>query len=79
MIDGPLPMLALAYGADLLIGDPEWFPHPVRAMGAAIHWGERCLRRIMPWERLAGIVLVAAVVGASYGAACWFLRLRVCE
>jgi len=75
MPDDRLPMLALAYGADLLIGDPRWFPHPVRAMGLAIHWGERILRQMIPWERLAGVVLVAIVVGASYGAASWLLRV----
>ncbi len=69
-----LPTLAAAYGADLLLGDPPWFPHPVRGMGLAIAWGERILRRLISWERLAGVVLVAAVVGASYGAAWWLLR-----
>jgi len=70
-----LPTLALAYGADLLIGDPRWFPHPVRAMGLIIHWGERIARRAIPWERVAGVVLVAAVVGTSYAATCWLLRM----
>jgi adenosylcobinamide-phosphate synthase len=27
------PQLALAYVSDLLLGDPEWFPHPVRLFG----------------------------------------------
>jgi len=77
MTDDRIPILALAYGADLLIGDPRWFPHPVRAMGFAIHWGERILRRTIPWERLAGAVLVAVVVGASYGVTCWLLRMLI--
>lgn len=75
MPDDRLPMLALAYGADLLIGDPRWFPHPVRAMGLAIHWGERILRQMIPWERLAGVVLVVIVVGASYSATLGLLRV----
>ena len=69
-----LSTLALAYGTDLLLGDPRWFPHPVRAMGLAIQWGERMLRRLVPWERLAGILLVAGVVGVSYTGASWILR-----
>lgn len=69
MTDQSLPTLTLAYGADLLIGDPRWFPHPVRAMGWMIHYGEQVLRRMIPWERLAGVVLVVSVVGVSYGAA----------
>ena len=75
MMDLQLSTLAIAYGTDLLVGDPPWFPHPVRAMGWAIHWGERLLRRLIPWERLAGVVLVGAMVGASYGATWWLLRV----
>lgn len=74
---GPLWLstLALAYGADLLLGDPCWFPHPVRAMGFTIHWGERFLRRLMPWERLAGALLVIVVVGLSVAAAWWVVEI----
>jgi adenosylcobinamide-phosphate synthase len=81
-----LMVLALAYGADLLIGDPRWFPHPVRGMGWAIAWGERVLRSVLPpacrcpatadrWERAAGLLLAAAVVGASFAGAWWLLRV----
>jgi len=69
-----LSTLALAYGADLLLGDPPWFPHPVRGMGLAIEWGERLLRKAVRWERLAGMLLVAALVGFSYAATGWLLH-----
>jgi adenosylcobinamide-phosphate synthase len=74
MADWYLPTLALAYGADLLVGDPRWFPHPVRIMGWAITWGERMLRRVMGGERLAGALLVIGVVGTSYLGAWWLLH-----
>ena len=74
MSDLQLPTLALAYGTDLLIGDPRWFPHPVRGMGLAIHWGEQVLRKAIPWERFAGLLLVIAVVGASYAGTWWFVQ-----
>ena len=76
MLDFHVPALALAlaYGADLVLGDPRWFPHPVRGMGLVIHWGERLLRRVVPWERLAGAVLVAVTVGACYAAAWWLIQ-----
>lgn len=74
MIDAALPTLAFAYGADLIFGDPPWFPHPVRAMGWAIAGGERILRSVMPWERMAGMVLVTAIVSASYAGTWWLLR-----
>jgi len=64
-------MLAMAYGADLVLGDPRWLPHPVRAMGAAIAAGERLLRRVIPWERAAGMILVVTIVGGSFAAAWW--------
>ena len=67
-------ILTVAYGADLLIGDPRWFPHPVRAMGLAIHWGERILRRLIPWERVAGLLLVAGLVGGTYAGTRWLLE-----
>ncbi|MDP3723280.1 MAG: adenosylcobinamide-phosphate synthase CbiB [Candidatus Omnitrophota bacterium] len=70
-----LPTLALAYGADLLIGDPRWFPHPVRGMGLAIQWGEGVLRKAIPLERLAGAWLVLGIVGVSVGATWWLLRV----
>jgi adenosylcobinamide-phosphate synthase len=38
------PQLALAYATDLLVGDPEWLPHPVRWFGALTYMGERLLR-----------------------------------
>lgn len=73
-MDLQLSTLAVAYGADLLLGDPSWFPHPVRGMGYAIAWGERILRKTVRWERLAGMLLVAALVGLSYGATGWLLQ-----
>ena len=50
---------------DLLLGDPEGFPHPVVRMGRAISWMERRLRRLFPatprGERCAGLILATAL------------------
>ena len=57
--------LALAYTIDLVMGDPEWLPHPVRWFGWLIRTGERWLRRHCdnaPSELLAGAVLTGSVV-----------------
>ncbi len=54
---------------DLLIGDPRWFPHPVRGVGWLIRKGERILRRIAGTphsEKAAGMVLVILVVMPVY-------------
>jgi adenosylcobinamide-phosphate synthase len=56
----------LAFLLDIIFGDPAWFPHPVKLMGKAISGLEPLLRRVIPWERLAGLVLVVLIVGGSY-------------
>jgi|ERR1700761_1440817 len=38
-------VLVAAYLFDWIAGDPEWLPHPVRAIGKGIEGGERILRR----------------------------------
>jgi adenosylcobinamide-phosphate synthase len=61
------PQLALAYALDLLLGDPEWFPHPVRGFGSLIRTGERLLRRGGPrQELLAGAALTGSVVAIAW-------------
>jgi adenosylcobinamide-phosphate synthase len=37
-------VLVCAYAMDLIVGDPEWFPHPVRAMGHMVAAGEAAAR-----------------------------------
>lgn len=60
--------LGLGYTLELLLGDPEGWPHPVRGVGWAIARGETVLRsRVRPlW--LAGVTLSVLVVGASAAA-----------
>jgi adenosylcobinamide-phosphate synthase len=58
--------LAAAYALDLLAGDPEWFPHPVRFFGMLIQTGERVLRKFGRSETLAGAVLTGSVVAVAW-------------
>lgn len=58
-----------AFLVDLFIGDPAGIPHPVVLMGKSISSLEELLRRIVkspPAKRLAGVILVATIVGSSY-------------
>lgn len=63
------PQLTLSYAMDLVLGDPEWFPHPVRWFGSLIRVGERWLRRF-DWspqrELLAGAALTGSVVSIGW-------------
>lgn len=55
--------------ADLILADPRWMPHPVRWMGRTIAWLEGLCFRLFGrgHRRLAGVMLVATVVGVSVG------------
>lgn len=48
--------MIFAFGLDLMLGDPERFPHPVRFVGALINWLEKSTRKIFSNERVAGTV-----------------------
>jgi adenosylcobinamide-phosphate synthase len=63
------PRLAVAYALDLVLGDPEWFPHPVKCFGALSLFGERQLRRFVnrpAGELVAGAVLTGSVVSVGW-------------
>ncbi|MEW5920108.1 MAG: adenosylcobinamide-phosphate synthase CbiB [Bacillota bacterium] len=66
-----LPVLALCagFGLDILLGDPRWLPHPVRAIGSATAFLEKLLRYFFKkptGERFAGIVIVLCIAGGSF-------------
>ena len=69
MIDTPAHILALLIGAvlDLLIGDPEWFYHPVRLIGKYIALAEKAAKRDDPPPRMLRqrAVFVACLVQAQ--------------
>lgn len=74
-----LTALLLGFCLDLLLGDPYWAPHPVRAMGALIAGLEKLLRAMLPknkgGELVGGGLLVLLTAGLSTGAAVLILWL----
>lgn len=83
MVSTPAHILALLVGAliDLLIGDPEWFYHPVRLIGKFIAFAERAAKRDHPpskvLRRRAVFVACATVLftAAATGGLLWLLGL----
>ena len=61
--------LAIGFGMDLILGDPQGWPHPVIAIGKLISLLERVLRRLFPatprGENWAGAVLWVLAAGIS--------------
>jgi len=65
-------VLGCAYAVDVIAGDPEWLPHPVRLMGRMIAAGEAMATpgRHSPGRDLVqGAVLTMAVVAVTAAAA----------
>jgi len=61
--------LTAAYLLDLALGDPEWFPHPVRWFGFLTRIGERTLRPLTggpATEIVAGALLTTSVVSIGW-------------
>lgn len=72
-MNGTAHLLALLLGfcLDLLLGDPQWAPHPVRAVGALISGLEGPLRLVFPksprGELAAGAMLVVVTLCVPTG------------
>jgi len=62
-----LPLqIGIAFLLDIMIGDPRWFPHPVRMIGVCIEYVEKILRRFVPSEQIAGVFLTFIIVVGTY-------------
>ncbi len=59
---------------DALVGDPPWYPHPVRAIGRVCSWSEGLWRAVCSNMYLAGTLTVMTVL-CSTGAAVGLLLL----
>lgn len=62
-------VLPAAVALDLLLGDPQGWPHPVRWMGRAIEWLEPICRKRWRNEYFAGTVFAVGLILASWLAA----------
>ena len=70
--------LAVACLLDAAVGDPRWFPHPVRWMGRLVDWCDRCVYRLLlsaAQQRLAGVLLAVILPAGVYVAATMLIWL----
>ncbi len=70
-----LPVLLAACLLDLLLGDPRWFPHPVRLIGWFAARMEHVTRRLSISERSSGSLTVLLVLLATGGTSAALLAL----
>lgn len=78
MLRENIEILFLAFLLDLVIGDPYWMYHPVRAIGAWINLEEKLIRKFFKEEkhlRLAGIGLTVDTVLVTLLAAWGIMKL----
>jgi adenosylcobinamide-phosphate synthase len=62
--------IMFAVAIDLLLGDPPWLPHPVRAIGRLAIGFESLSRRVFGSTRIAGL-LTALATYATVGIVAW--------
>ena len=63
--------LAVACVLDAAVGDPRWFPHPVRWMGSLVNWCDRRVHQLLlspAKQRMAGVLLAVALPAGAYAA-----------
>jgi len=62
-----MELIITSYIADLIFGDPQWFPHPVRIIGRLVSFFDRKLNGggHKYIERFGGIITTISIVGIS--------------
>ncbi len=61
--------LAVACLLDAAVGDPRWFPHPVRWMGLIVDWCDRRVYQCLlspTKQRMAGVLLAVVLLAGAY-------------
>jgi len=70
-------IIALALLLDLALGDPHWLPHPVTLIGRLIMILEFRLRRLIPFEQIAGVLLLLVTVAVTVVVTWLLLRAAI--
>lgn len=67
---------SLAFGLDLLLGDPRRLPHPVRLIGWWLDWVEPRARGLKLGLRISGALCVLGTAALAYGAVHFLSELK---
>jgi adenosylcobinamide-phosphate synthase len=59
--------LMASFLLDALVGDPRWYPHPVKGIGRLCSWSEAITRSLTGNLYLAGLLTVIAVITSTGG------------
>ena len=76
-MEGILIHIIIAFLLDLLIGDPEWFPHPIKCIGKFINYVEKILRKIFitnSMQKIGGVILAIIVISITYSITWSFIK-----
>lgn len=60
---------AVGFLLDIILGDPPWFPHPVRCIGFVINRLERVIRKYCKTSaalKTGGVILAVVTVGSTF-------------
>ncbi len=55
-----------AYVLDIILGDPHWFPHPVKFIGRMIEWAENKLRQCKWNLKFTGVILALSIITFTF-------------
>jgi len=69
--------LISAYLLDLILGDPQWFPHPIRLIGRVILWLENLFRQLGAsslWLKVSGISLAFLICVSTFSITLFLIR-----
>jgi adenosylcobinamide-phosphate synthase len=58
--------IAIAFIADLLLGDPKGYPHPVKIIARLAYGTEKLSRKFLSNHKLAGVITTITVVATSF-------------
>jgi adenosylcobinamide-phosphate synthase len=62
--------VVIGFVLDLIFGDPQWLPHPIRLIGLLISKGEIIIRKVFPktkkGEFIGGLILAPIIIAIAF-------------